>query len=257
VQLKIEPENLGCRRAMQSALDWFFEAEPEGIILEDDIEATPAFFSFCDTMLERYRNDSRIACINGWTPVPPHLSTEGRPYLTKYPHIWGWASWRRAWSSSEKDAKAIQKNSLDSGTLLSRSHGIGINTFWWDRLQLIAHHNYDTWDVTFALQSSSKGQLAVSPPIPISANRGFGSSSTHTSRNRNAMMTSLNAQHNVSLAPNANVDEELDLDWAHDKYHFGFGEGANYWPRFKSKVYYYLNIIPFGKKAIKAINRLR
>jgi hypothetical protein len=53
------------------------------------------------------------------------------------------------------------------------------------------------------------------------------------------------------------VRSELDLDWAHDKYHFGFGEGANYWPRFKSKVYYYLNIIPFGKKAIKAINRLR
>jgi hypothetical protein len=53
------------------------------------------------------------------------------------------------------------------------------------------------------------------------------------------------------------VRSELDLDWAHDKYHFGFGEGANYWPRFKSKAYYYLNIIPFGKKAIKAINRLR
>jgi hypothetical protein len=61
----------------------------------------------------------------------------------------------------------------------------------------------------------------------------------------------------IDLPKELIIDKLTDLDWAHDKYHFGFGEGANYWPRLKSKVYYYLNIIPFGKRAIKVINRFR
>ena len=257
VKLKIEPVNLGCRKAMQSALDWFYDGEPEGIILEDDIEATPAFFSFCDTMLERYRNDPTIACVNGWTPVPEELVPAELPYLTKYPHIWGWATWRRAWQPSEKDAAAISLASLRSGTLLTRSHGRGIDSFWWDRLKLIAHHGYDTWDVTFALQTTAKGELAVSPPTPYSLNRGFGVSSTHTSRQRAEVSPRLASELSMGVKTVPAVDLAKDLDWAHDKYHFGFGEGANYWPRLKSKIYYYLNIIPYGKSVIKAINRFR
>jgi hypothetical protein len=91
----------------------------------------------------------------------------------------------------------------------------------------------------------------------LTANAGFGQSSTHTSRKRGNLGVSLNLESLQLTVKSWLLNEELDLDWAHDKYHFGFGEGANYWPRFKSKVYYYLIIIPFGKKAIKAINRLR
>jgi hypothetical protein len=257
VQLKIEPENLGCRRAMQSALDWFFEAEPEGIILEDDIEATPAFFSFCDTMLERYRNEKRIASINGWTPVPNIMQKPSSLYLTKYSHVWGWATWRRSWTTTRQSAQSLSREDLRSGTLLRRSHGRGIDQFWWDRLRLAQKDRLDSWALIHTFDQARKGSLSVSPPYSLTANAGFGQSSTHTSRKRGNLGVSLNLESLQLTVKSWLLNEELDLDWAHDKYHFGFGEGANYWPRFKSKVYYYLNIIPFGKKAIKAINRLR
>jgi len=257
VKLKLEPTNLGCRRAVQSALDWFFEAEAEGIVLEDDIEATPAFFAFCDRMLERHRDNPTIASINGWTPVPESLNSACSIYFTKYAHVWGWATWRRSWAKAEKNATAISRADLQSGTLLSRSHGPGIAQFWWDRLRLVQQARLDSWALTHTCDISRRGLLAVSPPKSLTANRGFGEMSTNTSRVRRSLgRASTDPAFNVT--PETWVlDENIDLDWAHDKYHFGFGEGANYWPRLKSKIYYYLNIVPFGKSAIKAISRFR
>ena len=56
-------ENLGCRRAVSGALDWFFEHEAEGIILEDDCLPAESFFPFCDTLLAVHRHDETIARI--------------------------------------------------------------------------------------------------------------------------------------------------------------------------------------------------
>ena len=58
-----QPSNLGCRAGVTAALDWFFEQEEEGIVLEDDIVADPSFFRFCQELLERYRHDERVGVI--------------------------------------------------------------------------------------------------------------------------------------------------------------------------------------------------
>ena len=42
-----QEHNLNCGRAPVTALNWFFEHEPEGIILEDDCVPAPSFFPFC------------------------------------------------------------------------------------------------------------------------------------------------------------------------------------------------------------------
>src|SRR5690606_37527202 len=46
-------ENLGCRRAVSGALDWFFGQEESGVVLEDDCVSSPSFFPFADELLER------------------------------------------------------------------------------------------------------------------------------------------------------------------------------------------------------------
>lgn len=58
-------ENLGCKYAVSSAIDWFFENEEEGIILENDSLPSDFFLFFCDAMLEKYRFDTRIRHIRG------------------------------------------------------------------------------------------------------------------------------------------------------------------------------------------------
>jgi len=45
--------NAGCAEAVSSAVTWFFNHEPEGIILEDDCLPDRSFFSYCTVQLER------------------------------------------------------------------------------------------------------------------------------------------------------------------------------------------------------------
>src|SRR5689334_21696267 len=49
-----QPENLGCKRGVECAIDWFLAHEESGIILEDDCLPTADFFPFCAELLERY-----------------------------------------------------------------------------------------------------------------------------------------------------------------------------------------------------------
>ena len=60
VKTLFQDQNLGCRLAVSQAITWFFENEPEGIILEDDCLPSQSFFWFCQELLNRYRDDTRI-----------------------------------------------------------------------------------------------------------------------------------------------------------------------------------------------------
>ena len=72
----LRTHNLGCRLAVSSAIDWFFESESEGVILEDDIHPVPSFFGYCAELLERYRDDERIGTIaaNNHQSEPPPMA---------------------------------------------------------------------------------------------------------------------------------------------------------------------------------------
>jgi len=90
--------NLGCGRAVSEAISWFFEQEPEGIVLEDDCVPHATFFRFASEMLERYREDERVMSIDGSCfDVRKPRPTDPSYRFIRSPHYWGWASWARAW----------------------------------------------------------------------------------------------------------------------------------------------------------------
>jgi hypothetical protein len=50
-------ENLGCEKAVSSAITWFFKNVEQGIILEDDVLPDQSFFFFCQKLLSKYKNN--------------------------------------------------------------------------------------------------------------------------------------------------------------------------------------------------------
>lgn len=100
-------ENLGCRNAMSSAISWFFSEVEEGIILEDDCLPDPSFFRYCGELLERYRDDERVMNISGVNSLLRGAELGDSYYFSRYPHIWGWASWRRAWRNYSPDMPGL------------------------------------------------------------------------------------------------------------------------------------------------------
>ncbi len=65
VKTIIRDDNLGCKFAVSSAINWFFVQEEMGIILEDDCLPDSTFFSFCRKLLFKYENDNKIMHISG------------------------------------------------------------------------------------------------------------------------------------------------------------------------------------------------
>lgn len=91
-------ENVGCGRGVSEAITWMFETEEYGVINEDDCVACDDFFLFCEELLPRYKDDERIAQINGFD-MKYAGKTSNSYFFTSYPEIWGWATWRRAWKN--------------------------------------------------------------------------------------------------------------------------------------------------------------
>lgn len=97
------PLNLGLRRRMASAISWTLEHEDRVIVLEDDCLADSSFFRFCTELLEYYADDRRVGVITGDNFQPEGFTCEASYYFSRYPHCWGWATWRRAWDLYDDD----------------------------------------------------------------------------------------------------------------------------------------------------------
>ncbi len=91
------PLNLGLRRRMASAISWALEQDDRVIVLEDDCLPDPSFFRFCTELLDRYADDQRVGVITGDNFQPEGFDCGASYYFSRYPHCWGWATWRRAW----------------------------------------------------------------------------------------------------------------------------------------------------------------
>ncbi len=97
VKIWYRDDHLGPDKGVAVAVNWFFENEPEGIILEDDCLPEDAFFEFCDELLRRFRDDNRVMHICGINPVGKWDREPYGYYYSRHATTGGWASWRRAW----------------------------------------------------------------------------------------------------------------------------------------------------------------
>lgn len=173
-------ENLGCKRAVSTAVDWFFAQEPEGIILEDDCLPDPSFFQYCDDLLERYRHDERIMCVSGDNFISSIWRPSTSYYFSHWAHIWGWATWRRAWARYDV-SMASWPNDQES-RLLQRlfPRETQAQKYWQRTFNETYHGIVDTWDYQWFLACWRHGGLSCTPARNLISNLGFGTGATHT-----------------------------------------------------------------------------
>ncbi|SCL76311.1 hypothetical protein L21_2236 [Methanoculleus chikugoensis] len=171
--------NLGCKYAVTGAINWFFENEEMGIILEDDCLPDQSFFMFCQELLGRYRDDKRIMMISGDNFQFGKERTENSYYFSRYTHIWGWASWRRAWNLYDCGMSTwpeIYGNRFLKDILSDKRAA----KYWESIFNSVYHGSIDTWDYQWVFSCWIQGGLSIIPNRNLVSNIGFGQSSTHT-----------------------------------------------------------------------------
>lgn len=171
--------NLGCKRRVSSGIDWVFEQVEEAIILEDDCLPHPTFFRFCEELLSHYRDDDRIAVISGDNFQLGQKRTDASYYFSRYNHIWGWASWRRAWKYYDLEAR-LWPELRDGGCLDGLIPNPGERKYWAGAFEAVYQGHIDTWDYQWTLACWSQGMISVLPEVNLVSNIGFGADATHT-----------------------------------------------------------------------------
>ena len=214
-------ENLGCKMAVSGAITWFFEHEERGIILEDDCLPAPSFFPYCEALLERYKDDTRIWHISGTNPLTTAAPVSNEYHFSRYCRIWGWATWRRAWSMYDvtmADWPAAQQSELLASLLSPRSARHHRTVF-----SRTHSGKIDTWDYQWFFVQLRQG-LSIDPGANLISNLGFGETATHTFDPDNPFSQLPTGEMHFPLQepPAFHPDARRDLAW--ERMAFGSGK---------------------------------
>jgi len=172
--------NLGCKRRISSGLDWVFSQVDEAIILEDDTVPDVSFFPYCETLLERYRDDESVFIIRGHGSNLSNLKNQpkGDYYLSQWPAVWGWASWSRAWKHYDvdmtswpelRDRKWLQQH-------FANSEQAKVMSYFFDEMHA---GRIDSWEFQLFFACWVRGAYAIAPMKNLVTNIGFDARGTH------------------------------------------------------------------------------
>jgi len=175
VKTLFQNHNLGCRNAVSNAISWFFSFVEKGIILEDDCLPDISFFKFCEELLDLYKDEPLVMSIGGNNFFFKKRIMNSSYSFTKYPHIWGWATWRRSW------IKFQSWNPNFDPFDYSIFPNISERLFWLDKINEIRTNKMDyTWDYQWSLVCMASKSLCIYPSVNLVSNIGFGVNATHT-----------------------------------------------------------------------------
>ncbi len=173
-------KNHGSKLGPVKAMNWFFENEEMGIILEDDILVSKSFFYYCKELLNKYRNNPKIGSISGNNFS--EVSDINYSYMfSKYSQTWGWATWRRVWKKYDigiKDWPKRKKSGWLKSVLPTYS-----SLFYW---KLIFDAVYkgeikSAWDYQWTYMGWVNKLLTIIPKKNLATNIGIGlPGATHT-----------------------------------------------------------------------------
>lgn len=179
VKTLFQEENLGCGKGVYTAINWLFENEECGIILEDDCIASPSFFQYAQELLNRYKDDDRIGMIAGHNP----FTIQKYPYsifFSKFKACWGWASWRRAWKNMDLNLK--WRDSIFYNSIIDNSGYQAKDRYKWKfELKCIDNNYVSAWDWQWYFSLSSQNQMCIFPKVNLISNIGNDAQATHTS----------------------------------------------------------------------------
>lgn len=192
--------NLGCARRVSSGLDWVFSQVDRAIILEDDCIPDPTFFTFCEQLLTRYENDSRIMHISGNNHQAGMRRTPYSYYFSKYPHCWGWATWKRAWALFDFELK-LWPVICESGVIDSLYDDPREDQYWRETIDAVMSGRLSSWAYRWQIACWANNGLSVLPEVNLVQNVGFGAAATHTTDDHGHLSVSAGRLESIEHPP--------------------------------------------------------
>lgn len=179
VQRNYAAQNLGCKQRVISGLDWVFDNVEDAIIIEDDVLPHSDFYGYCEAMLDRYRDDELVMTITGCNFQDGRRRGTASYYFSKYNHVWGWATWRRAWNRNSPSLFFWPAWKVTAAW--TRHVPDKVERHYWENIFNQMYLNQiDTWDYIWTASVWHRSGLTATPNVNLVTNIGFGPEGTHT-----------------------------------------------------------------------------
>lgn len=178
VTLRFSEKNRGLTTSIVSGITEIINQYEKVIVVEDDLELSPGFLKYMNDALNLYENEERVMHIGGY--MVPHNKNLPETFFLRAPTIWGWGTWKRAWSRFEVDAGVLLKQ-LEEKFGKNFSYDLDVNGTYNYTKQLndIATGKLDTWDIQWAASIYLQQGLCLHPNNSLSRNNGFDGSGVH------------------------------------------------------------------------------
>jgi hypothetical protein len=204
-------ENLGLKRRVESGLDWAFDLVDEAMVLEDDCDPHPTFFGYCEELLVRYRDDPRVLTVSGSNFGQGADRDDTSYFFSRYPLIWGWATWARAWRHYSRDL--AEWPALREQGWLEELFGDPQAVQYWTYSFGTHRALEDTWDAGWLFGSWLAGGLAAVSRRNLVTNVGFGEAATHTKTEYRGLFSDVPAvAAELPLRHPARVERDVEAD---------------------------------------------
>ncbi len=170
-----QESNVGCDPSMYNAIIWMFSHVDKGIILEDDIVASPSFFPFCKELLDRYENDNRVFTIAGMNHLDVYGPEDADYFFSRRSAIWGWATWKRCIDLFDTDYSFLE-NDYTRKQMKGQIEALDekIKTCEWHKASGIRYFETIIWNT-----KSTQNMLDIVPTKNLTSNIGIGGGGTH------------------------------------------------------------------------------
>lgn len=171
-------KNLGLKKRFSSGINKVFQQVDQAIFIEDDCLPDPTFFQFCEDLLVKYANDERVMSISG-NNFFSGKSNNNSYSFSIYPHVWGWATWKRAWKKYDVDIEnwPVIKNNKLLNSIFSSTR---LQLYWLLIFQLVYMGKISTWDYQWVFACLANNGFSINPSCNLVSNVGIDSESTNT-----------------------------------------------------------------------------
>ena len=206
-------KNLGCGPGPASAITWFFDNVEQGLVFEDDCVPHPDFFAYCELLLNKYKEDERVALIGGCNYGYKIKDGTSYDFGSGHHQTWGWASWRRVWKYF--DYTLLDYSEEEFYKVVCGYYKSFRQRDYWNRVFKLVKKdqlNGSCWDYQFYFSLWRRKMFAIYPCVNLISNVGFGDDATHTNSQSNEMLSRQTApilplRHPESVALNRKIDD--------------------------------------------------
>ncbi len=166
VVTRFRPVNVGLRASVTDAVSWAVAEYGQVAVIEEDVQPGPLFLPYVEAMLDRYRDDPRIAHISGYNVVPTQqLASPTGSRLTPYPESIAWATWDRAWALYDDDLGWLRRSPQTELTAITGSRFAALR--WLQNFGDADAGRISTWAYRWIASMWSAGAFCLSPNVNL------------------------------------------------------------------------------------------